>query len=268
MLFLLDSSKNVGEDNIKRQVELIISVASTLDFNNIGVIAYASDAHYLIKPGQESSFSDFAHTLRMANYSLGKYKNLGKALIKCSEEPKFDDSKVGIVVAMIAGKAEDEYAVPAALLQQNHVTTIGLVLGSNYSISQLNHLVTNPNEEHILRSEFADLKHFTGTTRNAICKGWLKATNLERNHDQPTNRQTDPTNVQKRKNERTKLPTNQRANVRTRGKKCEHLSVLTDEQTNERTNEQKYEQTKQRRSKRTNMGKNERMIEISNESTN
>lgn len=268
MVFLLDSSNNVGEDDIKRQVELIVTVASTLDFNNIGVIAYASDAHYLIKPGQESSFSDFAHTLRTANYSLGKYKNLGKALIKCSEEPKFDDSKVGIVVAMIAGKAEDEYAVPAALLQQNHVTIIGLVLGSNYSISELNHLVTNPNEEHILRSEFADLKHFAGTTRNAICKGWLRANNLERNHDQPTNRQTDPTSVQKRKNERTKLPTNQRANVRTRGKKCERLNVLTDEQTNERTNEQKYEQTKQRRSKRTNLGKNERMIEISNESMN
>ena len=179
MVFLLDSSRNVGEDNIKRQVEFIITVASTLDFKNIGVIAYGSDARYLIKPGQESRFSDFADTLQMANYSMGKYKNLGKALIKSSEEAKFDDSKVGIVVAMIAGKAEDEYAVPAAVLQRNHVTVIGLVLGSNYSISQLNHLVTNPNEEHILRSEFADLQHFAGATRNAICKGWLRENNLK-----------------------------------------------------------------------------------------
>lgn len=179
VVFLLDSSRNVGEDNIKRQVEFIITVASTLDFNSIGVIAYASDAHYLYKPGQESSFSEFAHTLRMANYSMGKYKNLGKALIKSSEEVRFDYSKVGIVVAMIAGKAEDEYAVPAALLQKNHVTVIGLVLGSNYSISQINHLVTNPNEEHVLRSEFADLKHFAGATRNAICKGWLRENFLE-----------------------------------------------------------------------------------------
>lgn len=178
MVFLLDSSRNVGEDNIKRQVEFIITVASTLDFKNIGVIAYGSDAHYLIKPGQESSFSDFSHVLRTANYSLGKYKNLGKALIKSSEEAKFDDSKVSIVVAMIAGKAEDEYAVPAALLQQNHVTIIGLVLGSNYSLSQINHLITNPNEEHILRSEFADLKHFASTTRSAICKGWLSENDL------------------------------------------------------------------------------------------
>lgn len=179
MLFLLDSSRNVGEDNIKRQVEFIITVASTLNFSNIGVIAYATDAHYLIKPGQQSSLSNFAHTLRTANYSMGKYKNLERALIKSSEETKFDDSMVGIIVAMIAGKAEDEYAVPAALLQQNHVTIIGLVLGSNYSISQLNLLVTNPNEEHILKSEFADLKHFAGATRNAICKGWLSVNYLE-----------------------------------------------------------------------------------------
>lgn len=174
MVFLLDSSRDVGEDNIKRQVEFVITVASTLDLSNIGVIAYGSDAHYLIKPGQQSDFFHFSHALRTANYSLGKYKNLGTALIKTLEEVEFDDSKARIVVAMIAGKAEDEYAVPAALLQQNHVTIIGLFLGSNYSISQLNHLVTNPNEEHILRSEFADLKHFAGATRNAICKGWLR----------------------------------------------------------------------------------------------
>jgi len=179
VVFLLDSSRNVGEDNIKRQVEFIITVTSTLDFNNIGVIAYGSDAQYLIKPGKQSSFSDFSYALRTANYSLGKYKNLGKALIKSSEEVKFDDSKVGIVVAMIAGMAEDEYAVPAALLQQNHVTIIGLFLGSNYSISQLNHLVTSPNEEHILSSELADLKHFAGATKNAICKGWLRGIDLE-----------------------------------------------------------------------------------------
>ena len=172
ILFLLDSSHNVGEDNIKRQVEFIITVASTLSFSNIGVIAYATDAHYLIRPGQPSGLSEFAHTLRTANYSLGTYKNLGKALIKSSQETKlFSDSKSGIVVAMIAGKAEDEHAVPAALLQQKHVTIIGLALTTNYSMSQLNLLVTNPNEEHILQSGFTDLKHFAGTTRNAICKG-------------------------------------------------------------------------------------------------
>lgn len=176
ILFLLDSSRNVGEDNIKRQVEFVITVASTLSFNNIGVISYASDAHSVIRPGQPSSLSEFEHTLRTANYSMGKYKNLGKALIKSAEESKlFDDSKASIVVAMIAGKTEDEHAVPAALLQQKGVTIIGLALGSNYSMSQLNLLVTNPNEEHMLKAEFADLKHFAGTTRNAICKGSLCA---------------------------------------------------------------------------------------------
>ncbi|XP_078342465.1 uncharacterized protein LOC144628269 isoform X2 [Oculina patagonica] len=171
VLFLLDSSLNVGEDNIKRQVEFIITVASTLSYSHIGVIAYATDAHYLIRPGEPASFSEFEHTLRNANYSLGKYKNLGKALVKSSEETKlFDDSKAGIVVAMIAGKAEDEHAVPAALLKQKHVTVLSLVFGSNYSMSQLNLLVSKPSGKHTLMSEFTDLKDFAGTTRNAICK--------------------------------------------------------------------------------------------------
>ena len=228
MVFLLDSSRNVGEDNIKRQVEFIITVAAILDFNNIGVIAYASDAHYLVKPGQESSFSEFSHTLRTANYSIGKYKNLGKALIKSSEESKFDNSKVGIVVAMIAGKAEDEYAVFSALLQQSHVTIIGLALGSNYSISQLNHLVTNPNEEHILRSEFADLKHFAGATRNAICKGWLIANDLDRVNVRTTTRPTDRMNPNERTNESTNERTNEHMNEQTKERTDERKVVTTD----------------------------------------
>lgn len=42
---------------------------------------------------------------------MGKYKNLGKVLIKLLEEVRFDYFKVGIVVVMIVGKVEDEYVV-------------------------------------------------------------------------------------------------------------------------------------------------------------
>lgn len=172
VLFLLDRSRNVGEDNIKHQVEFIISTASTLSFRNIGVISYASDAHFVVRPGQSSEFSEFVNTLRNANYSTDKFKNLGVALAKSIEEPQlFDDSKATVVIAMIAGKTEDEHAVPAAVLQKKGVTVIGLALGSGYSTSQLNHLVSKPVKEHLLKSEFGNLKHFISTTKEAICKG-------------------------------------------------------------------------------------------------
>ena len=172
ILFLLDRSRNVGQDNIKHQVEFIISVASTLRYRNIGVISYASKAHFVIRPRQASQFSEFADTLRAANYSMGKYKNLGAGLAKATEEPHlFDDSKAAVIVAMIAGKAEDEHAVPAALLKQKGVTIISLALGSSYSMSQMNHLVSEPNEKHLLKSKFADLRHLISITRDALCKG-------------------------------------------------------------------------------------------------
>lgn len=162
----------MGEDNITRQVEFIIATASTFSHSSIGVIAYATDTQYLISPGNSSSFSEFANMLRNANYSMGKYKNLGKALTMALEETKlFDETTASVVVAMIAGKAEDDYAVPASLLRQRGVTIIGLPLGSHYSMSQLNMLVTKPSEEHLLKAEFADLTHFISTTRNKICRG-------------------------------------------------------------------------------------------------
>ena len=103
---------------------------------------------------------------------MGKYKNLGKALTMALEETRlFDETTASVVVAMVAGKAEDDYAVPASLLRQRGVTIIGLPLGSHYSMSQLNMLVTKPSGEHLLRAEFADLTHFISTIRNKICKG-------------------------------------------------------------------------------------------------
>ena len=171
-MFLLDRSQNVGADNVKHQVEFVISVASTLSFKHIGVISYASDTDFVIRPGQPSQFSEFVDSLRSANYSMGKFKNLGAALVKSMEEPQlFDKSKVAVIIAMIAGKTEDEHAVPAALLQQKGVTIMALTLGSSYSMSQLNLLVSRPSEDHILKSEFDDLKQFVSTTREAICKG-------------------------------------------------------------------------------------------------
>ena len=92
--------------------------------------------------------------------------------MKASKETTlFDDSKAAVVVAMIAGKAEDEYAVPASLLRLKDVTILGLALGPTYSMSQLNLLVTKPSEKHLLKTDFADLKHFASTTRSAVCKG-------------------------------------------------------------------------------------------------
>ena len=168
----MDRARNVGQDNIKRQVEFIISVASTLSFRNIAVISYATEAEIVISPGQASNFSEFSETLRSANYSMGHMKKLGIALQKAQEIAEiYNHSKSALVVAMILGKSNDDEAPYAAELKQRGVTILALALDSSYNLAQLNLLVSNPSNDHILTTNLTYLKHFVSKTRNAVCKG-------------------------------------------------------------------------------------------------
>ena len=172
VLFLLDRAKNVGEDIVKRQVEFIISVASTIPFKNIAVISYATDAEIVIKPGQSSNFSEFAETLRNANYPVGHMKNLDKALEKAQEITEiYNHSTPALVVAMILGKSDDDHSDNAAKLKQRGVTIVAMTLDDSYSIPQLFLLTSNPLNDHWLDTNVASLKHFINNTRNTICQG-------------------------------------------------------------------------------------------------
>ncbi|KAL9959813.1 hypothetical protein ACROYT_G033169 [Oculina patagonica] len=173
VLFLLDRARNVGQDNIKRQVEFIISVASTIHFKNIAVISYATDAEIVIRPGQASNFTEFAETLRQANYSMGHMKNLGEALEKVQEIPEiFNHTTPALVVAMILGKSDDDNGPHAAELKRRGVTIVAMTLDSSYSLAQLTLLTSNPLNDHWLTTEAASLKDFISITRNTICKAW------------------------------------------------------------------------------------------------
>ena len=171
-MFLLDRAKNVGQDNIKRQVEFIISVASTIPFINVAVISYATNAEIVIRPGQSSNFSDFAETLRNANYSMGHMKNLGEALEKAQEITEiYNHVTPALVVAMILGKSDDDPSDHAAKLKERGVTVVAMTLDNIPSLPQLFFLTSNPLNDHWLNITVASLKHFISNTRNTICQG-------------------------------------------------------------------------------------------------
>ena len=168
----MDTSRNTGQDNVLLQVEFIISVAYTLAYENIGVIAYSNDAHFVTRPGQSSNITEFTRTLRTFNYNMGLMTNLGKALMKAKEEPElFNSSRSAIIVALVTWKSEDEHSIPAFDLKNNSVTIIGLGVGSNYIMADLYLLATASQPDHILTSQFSELKNLITITRDRICQG-------------------------------------------------------------------------------------------------
>ena len=175
----MDTARDVGSDNLKRQIEFIISVASTISFNHIAVISYATKAEIIITPGQASNFSEFAQTLRNTNYSLDHLKNLGKAFEKAQEiSHLFTASKPGITVAMISGKSHDDPSPSAADLKRRGVTIVAIVFTSaGYSsMVQVSLFVSKPDTDHIVTTEFSSLKHSVNIARDAICKGEIYQT--------------------------------------------------------------------------------------------
>ena len=164
----------MGQDNIRRQVEFIISVTSTIPFENVAVISYSTDAEIVIRPGQSSNFSEFADTLRQANYSMGHMKNLGVALGKAQEIPDiFNHTTPALVVAMILGKSDDDLGPYATELKQQGVTIVAMTLDSSYNMGQLSLLTSNPLRDHLLTTDIDSLKGFISTTRDDICKGMV-----------------------------------------------------------------------------------------------
>ena len=147
-------------------------MASTIPFENVAVISYATDAEIVIRPGQSSNFSEFAEMLRQANYSMGHMKNLGEALGKAQEIPEiFNHTTPALVVAMILGKSDDDLGPYATELKNRSVTILAVALDSSYSTGQLSLLTSDPLSNHLLTTNVSSLKGFVSTTRNAICKG-------------------------------------------------------------------------------------------------
>ena len=164
----MDTSRNVGQQNTRHQVEFVISLASSLYYGNITVISYAAEAQFVVTEGQLSNFSDFVQTLRNASYTTSYSKNLGNALMKAES---LNTSKYTVLIAMIAGRSNDELDIPAFQLKRKGVTIYALALSSGYSMSEVTFLVSKPVGDHVLKAEFTDLKHFINITRNTICKG-------------------------------------------------------------------------------------------------
>ena len=172
MVFLVDMAKDVERDNVKRQMEFIISVASTFSISNIGVIPYSTEAEIVIRPRELWTFAQFEQKLRGVNYSSGHLKNLGKALTKSQDIAElFSPSKPALIVAMISGKSHDDSSLPAEKLKEKGVTIIALVFGTSYSQAQLTLVVSSPENDHKLMTDFASLNNFISITRNAICRG-------------------------------------------------------------------------------------------------
>ena len=147
-------------------------MASTIPFTNVAVISYDTDTEIVIRPGQSSSFSDFAETVRNANYSTGHMKNLGAALEKAQEITEiYNHVTPALVVALILGKSDDDPSDQAAKLKERNVTIVAMTLGNSFSLPQLNLLTSNPLNDHWLETKIASLKHFISNTRNTICQG-------------------------------------------------------------------------------------------------
>lgn len=171
----METSLATGRDNVRLQVEFIISVASTMAYQNIGVIAYSTDAHFVIRPGHSANMTQFAHTLRTFNYVMGCRSNLKKAFTKANEESQLFSASKSAVIGVLSppwGSSEDPMTIASELKSRN-VTIIGFALDTT-STGYIADLVTSLSADHLLISSsttYLDLQNMVESARDLICRG-------------------------------------------------------------------------------------------------
>lgn len=171
----METSRATGRDNVRLQVEFIISVASTMAYQNVGVIAYSTDAHFVIRPGHYANMTQFAHKLRTFNYVMGCRSNLKKAFTKATEESQLFSAIKSAVIGVLSppwGSSEDPMTIVSELKSRD-VTIIGFALHTT-STGYIADLVSYPSARHLLTSSsttYLDLKNMVERARDLICRG-------------------------------------------------------------------------------------------------
>ena len=171
----METSRATGRDNVRLQVEFIISVASTMAYQNIGVIAYSTDAHFVVRPGHSANMTQFAHTLRTFNYVMGCRSNLKKAFTKANEESQLFLASKSAVISVLSppwGSSEDPMTIVSEL-KSRKVTIIGFALHTT-STGYIADLVTSQRANHLLISSsttYLDLQNMVESARDLICRG-------------------------------------------------------------------------------------------------
>ncbi|XP_022800544.1 uncharacterized protein LOC111338336 isoform X2 [Stylophora pistillata] len=177
--FIIDGSGSI-ESNGQGTFTKILSFVQDLtrrfavssEGTHIGLVVFDDDAKVVSGFDQHYTQSEVIAVIGGIQYPGGGTK-IGKALLK-AKEALFDASaRSGVpnIACVLAGsKSTDGISAPAQKLRDSGVTVISIGMGTKYCSKQLGEIATDPNSQHMFKTEFDALWSLVGSVADTCCK--------------------------------------------------------------------------------------------------
>ncbi|XP_042320866.1 matrilin-2 isoform X3 [Sceloporus undulatus] len=182
LVFVIDGSKSLGENNFEIVKEFVLGILDSLTISpkaaRIGLLQYSTQVRTEFTLKQFSTAKDMKKAVSQMKY-MGKGSMTGLALKQMTERSfteaegarRFSAKVPRVSVVFTDGRAQDEVSEWATKAKQRGITMYAIGIGKAIE-EELREIASEPPEKHILYAEnFSAMGEITEKLQKRICEG-------------------------------------------------------------------------------------------------
>ncbi|KAG8539998.1 hypothetical protein GDO81_020010, partial [Engystomops pustulosus] len=182
LVFVIDGSKSLGEDNFELLKQFVNGILDSLEVSQkaarVGLIQYSTHVRTEFTMAQYSSAKDMKKTVSQMKY-MGRGSMTGMAL-KLMYEKSFSEAQGArrkslgvprVAIVFTDGRAQDEVSDWASQAKQSGITIYAVGVGKAID-EELQEIASSPQEKHVIHADdFSSMGYITEKLKSSICDG-------------------------------------------------------------------------------------------------
>ncbi|XP_075172350.1 LOW QUALITY PROTEIN: matrilin-2 [Anomaloglossus baeobatrachus] len=183
LVFVIDGSKSLGEDNFELVKQFVNGILDSLEVSQkaarVGLVQYSTHVRTEFTMAQYSSAKDMKKAVSQMKY-MGRGSMTGLAL-KLMYEKSFSEAQgvrrrsLGVprvAIVFTDGRAQDEVSDWASRAKQSGITIYAVGVGKAID-EELQEIASSPQEKHVIHADdFSSMGYITEKLKSSICDGW------------------------------------------------------------------------------------------------
>ncbi|XP_053323171.1 matrilin-2 isoform X1 [Spea bombifrons] len=183
LVFIIDGSKSLGEDNFELVKQFVIGILDSLEISQkaarVGLIQYSTHVRTEFTMAQYSTAKDMKKAVSQIKY-MGRGSMTGLAL-KLMYEKSFSEAQGSrprsmgvprVAIVFTDGRAQDEVSDWASRARDGGVTIYAVGVGKAID-EELQEIASAPQEKHVIHADdFSSMGYITEKLKSSICEGW------------------------------------------------------------------------------------------------
>ncbi|KAM4704936.1 matrilin-2 [Rhinophrynus dorsalis] len=183
LVFVIDGSKSLGEDNFEIVKQFVNGILDSLEISQkaarVGLVQYSTHVRTEFTMAQYSTAKDMKKAVSQIKY-MGRGSMTGQAL-KLMYEKSFSEAHGSrprtmgvprVAIVFTDGRAQDEVSDWASRAKQNGITIYAVGIGKAID-EELQEIASSPHEKHVIYAEdFSSMGYITEKLKSSICEGW------------------------------------------------------------------------------------------------